>query len=165
VITLVIGGVRSGKSAVAERLAARAGEPVTVVVPASPDADRDFAARIREHQARRPADWRTCECGPALTDALDTIRGPALVDSLGSWVAVSPDLSVDAPALAAALRRRDAPTIVVTEEVGLAVHPPTEAGRRFADTLGEVNLAVADAADEAFLVVAGRVLPLVREVR
>ena len=161
-ITLLLGGMRSGKSAVAERLAARAGEPVTVVVPASPGDDGDFAARIRAHQARRPPSWRTCECGAALPAALDTITGPALVDSLGSWLAASPDLTVDTGALVAALRGRGAPTLVVTEEVGLAVHPPTDAGRRFADALGQLNLAVAAVADEAFLVVAGRVLPLAR---
>ncbi|HEV2309700.1 MAG TPA: bifunctional adenosylcobinamide kinase/adenosylcobinamide-phosphate guanylyltransferase, partial [Acidimicrobiia bacterium] len=112
-IVLVIGGVRSGKSAVAERLAARTGEPVTVVVPASAGEDPDFAARIRAHQARRPPGWPTCECGDALPSALDSIGGPALVDSLGSWVAASPDLTVDTPALLAALRRRAAPTVVV----------------------------------------------------
>ena len=161
-IALVIGGMRSGKSAVAERLAARQGEPVTVVVPASPGDDPDFAVRVRTHQARRPPTWPTCECGHALPAALDTIGGPALVDSLGSWVAASPDLTVDVDALLTALRRRSAATVLVTEEVGLAVHPPTEAGRRFADTLGQLNLAVADVADEALLVVAGRVLPLER---
>ena len=159
-IALVVGGTRSGKSAVAERLAARAGEPVTVVVPAAPGDDADFASRVRAHQARRPTTWRTCECGAALPAALDAVTGPALVDSLGSWVAACPGFVVDIAALVAALRRRGAPTVVVTEEVGLAVHPPTEAGRAFADALGQLNLAVAEAADEAFLVVAGRVLPL-----
>jgi nicotinate-nucleotide--dimethylbenzimidazole phosphoribosyltransferase len=48
----------------------------------------------------------------------------------------------------------------VSEEVGLGVHAPTEVGRRFADALGELNRAVADVADRALLVVAGRVLPL-----
>jgi adenosyl cobinamide kinase/adenosyl cobinamide phosphate guanylyltransferase len=49
--------------------------------------------------------------------------------------------------------------------VGLGVHTPTEAGRRFADALGEINRAVADMADEVLLVVAGRVLPLARAER
>ena len=75
-------------------------------------------------------------------------------------MATSPDLTVDVAGLVAALRRRAEPTVVVTEEVGLSVHPPTEAGRRFADALGQLNLAVADAADQTLLVVAGRVLPL-----
>ena len=48
----------------------------------------------------------------------------------------------------------------MSEEVGLGVHPPTEAGRRFADALGELNRQVAEIADVALLVVAGRALPL-----
>ena len=52
--------------------------------------------------------------------------------------------------------------MVVSEEVGLGVHPPTEVGRRFADALGSLNRAVADVADRVLLVVAGRVLPLDR---
>ncbi len=159
-IVLVIGGTRSGKSAVAERLAARTGDPVTVLAPTSPGDDADLAARVRAHQARRPATWRTCECGAALPAALDAVTGSALVDSLGAWVATSPDLTVDVPGLLAALHRRPALTVVVTEEVGLSVHPATEAGRRFADVLGQLNRAVADAADQTLLVVAGRVLSL-----
>jgi len=50
----------------------------------------------------------------------------------------------------------------VSEEVGLSVHPPTDAGRRFVDALGELNQAVAAVADDVLLVVAGRVLPLER---
>jgi nicotinate-nucleotide--dimethylbenzimidazole phosphoribosyltransferase len=52
--------------------------------------------------------------------------------------------------------------VVVSEEVGLGVHAPSEAGRRFADVLGTLNRAVADVADRVLLVVAGRVLPLDR---
>ena len=52
--------------------------------------------------------------------------------------------------------------MIVSDEVGLGVHPSTEVGRRFRDVLGDVNTAVADAAGEVLLVVAGRVLPLVR---
>ena len=159
-IVLVVGGVRSGKSVLAERLAARAGDPVTVVVPAAFPDDPDLAARVRAHQARRPASWRTCECGAALPETLTALTGPALVDSLGTWVAQRPGFAVDTAALVAALRHRAGPTVVVTEEVGLAVHPPSEAGRRFADTLGALNTAVADVADQALLVVAGRVVRL-----
>ncbi len=68
----------------------------------------------------------------------------------------------DADALCHALAHRDGPTVVVSEEVGLGVHPSTEAGRAFRDVLGDVNRAVADVADEVLLVVAGRVLPLAR---
>jgi adenosyl cobinamide kinase/adenosyl cobinamide phosphate guanylyltransferase len=159
VISLVVGGTRSGKSEVAEQLAARFGEPVTVAVPASAS-DDEFAARIAEHRQRRPAAWQTVECGNELVSAVGDASGTLLIDSLGTWVASAPDFTVDGAGLVAALRARSAPTVVVTEEVGLAVHPTTEVGRRFTDALGALNVAVAAVADEALLVVAGRVLRL-----
>jgi adenosyl cobinamide kinase/adenosyl cobinamide phosphate guanylyltransferase len=73
---------------------------------------------------------------------------------------VSPCLDVDVDALVTALGGRADPTVLVTEEVGLAVHPPTDVGRRFVDVLGDVNAAVAAVADEVLLVVAGRTLRL-----
>jgi adenosylcobinamide kinase/adenosylcobinamide-phosphate guanylyltransferase len=162
VIILVIGGTRSGKSRVGEGRAADLGEPVTVLIPGSPDdrADDDFEARIRDHRARRPASWTTVECGADLAGALDAARGTVLVDSLGTWVGSSPCLAVDGDALVAALDRRRDPTVLVTEEVGLAVHPPTDVGRRFVDSVGELNEQIARIADEVLLVVAGRTLRL-----
>ncbi len=158
-ITLVIGGTRSGKSEVAEGIAARLGEPVTVIVPADA-VDDEHAARIAVHRGRRPASWLTVECGPELVGALDAAEGTALVDSLGTWLSVSADLDVGVDELIGALQRRAAPTVVVTEEVGLAVHPPTDVGRRFVDALGALNTAVARVADDVRLVVAGRSLRL-----
>jgi adenosyl cobinamide kinase/adenosyl cobinamide phosphate guanylyltransferase len=159
VIVVVLGGIRSGKSDLGEQIARRLGEPVTVVVPARPE-DPDFASRVRVHQARRPPSWATLECGPDLPAALTSVRGTALVDSLGSWVAAAPDFGADPTPLLDAVRRRDASTVFVSEEVGLSVHPPTELGRRFADTLGALNTAVAAIADRVLLCVAGRVVPL-----
>jgi adenosyl cobinamide kinase/adenosyl cobinamide phosphate guanylyltransferase len=86
--------------------------------------------------------------------------GTVLLDALGPWVAGHDRFAVDVHALLDALSHRSGDTIVVSEEVGLGVHPSTEAGRQFRDALGDVNRAVADVADEVFLVVAGRVLPL-----
>ena len=159
-ITLVIGGTRSGKSEVGERLAAKeaGGAPVSVVVPAVPG-DDDFAARIAEHRARRTDEWPTVECGASLVGALQELEGTVLVDSLGSWVATAGD-GASAPALVEALIKRAAPTVVITEEVGLSVHAPTEVGRRFVDALGALNTAVAAVADEVVLVVAGHVVKL-----
>ena len=163
-ITLVLGGTRSGKSEVAESLAADAAERVTYVATGSPS-DASMAARIAAHRARRPAGWTTVEATTDLPEMLTTVDGPAIVDSLGAWVAAHADLAPDVAGLCRALAGRIAETIVVSEEVGLGVHAPTEAGRRFADALGELNRAVADMADEVLLVVAGRVLPLVRAER
>jgi adenosyl cobinamide kinase/adenosyl cobinamide phosphate guanylyltransferase len=164
VITLVLGGARSGKSAVAERLVAGLTDDaaVTYVATAVVDpADADFARRVAQHRARRPPAWTTVESGADLPAVLADLEGPALVDSLGTWVAAC-DGDADPDALCDALRNRRGPTVVVSEEVGLGVHPSTEAGRRFRDELGVVNAAVADVAGDVWLVVAGRLLPLAR---
>jgi adenosylcobinamide kinase/adenosylcobinamide-phosphate guanylyltransferase len=158
-LLLVVGGTRSGKSEVAERAAARLGEPVTVVVPAVVR-DPEFAARVAAHRERRPASWTTLECGDDVVPAVAAARGTVLLDSLGTWVAGADEFAVDGDALVDALRRRDGSTVVVAEEVGLSVHAPTDVGRHFADALGAVNAKVAAAADRVVLVVAGRAVEL-----
>ncbi|HMF83983.1 MAG TPA: bifunctional adenosylcobinamide kinase/adenosylcobinamide-phosphate guanylyltransferase [Acidimicrobiia bacterium] len=159
-IALVLGGARSGKSGHAEHLAASLPEPVSYVATASVDGDDDLAARIAAHRARRPASWTTIESGPDLPALLAATAGTVLLDALGPWLAAAPDLAVDAGALCDALMTRAGDTVVVSEEVGLGVHPATAAGRRFRDALGELNQAVAAVAGEVVLVVAGRALRL-----
>lgn len=163
-ITLVLGGARSGKSAVAERLATRTGDAVTYIATGVVAADDDdMAARVAAHRARRPRSWSTLE--PASGDlprALAAARGTVLVDSLGTWVASHADFAVDSRSLCEAMRARTGDTIVVSDEVGLGVHPSTAVGRRFRDALGDANQAVAAIADRVLLVVAGRILPVGR---
>lgn len=164
-VTLVLGGTRSGKSAVAERiiadLAVDEGIPVTYVATATV-ADQDMERRVAAHRARRPPTWTTVEVrdGVELPALVSRLGGGVIIDSLGTWVASTPDLDVDEHALAHALRTRVGPTVVVSDEVGLAVHPPTSVGRVFVDTLGRLNQAVAAVADRVLLVVAGRTLEL-----
>lgn len=158
-VTLVLGGARSGKSAVAER---RAGTgPVTYVATgdAAPG-DVDMAARIAAHRDRRPASWTTVEADDVAAAVDGAKRGTVLVDSLTTWVARAPGFSVDVEGLCRALSARAGDVVLVSDEVGLGVHPSTEAGRAFRDALGLVNQAVAATADEVVLVVAGRVLAL-----
>ncbi|HEU5084396.1 MAG TPA: bifunctional adenosylcobinamide kinase/adenosylcobinamide-phosphate guanylyltransferase [Acidimicrobiales bacterium] len=165
-IVLVLGGTRSGKSAVAEAMAARlagTGGEVTYVATARLDpSDADHAARIDAHRRRRPEHWTTVECAEpgALPPALRDADGVVLLDSLGTWVAGHPDLDPDPVPLVDALRARSGTTVVVSEEVGLALHATTDVGRRFVDALGEVNRAVSAVADHAVLVVAGRAIEL-----
>jgi adenosyl cobinamide kinase/adenosyl cobinamide phosphate guanylyltransferase len=160
VITLVLGGARSGKSELAERIAASLAPPVHYLATAVVGADADFAARIERHRQRRPATWVTTEVGADLPQVLGSENGTTLVDSLGTWVAASLNFEVDAAALCRALQKRSGDTILVSEEVGLGVHPSTEVGGRFRDALGELNRAVAETADEVLLVIAGRALRL-----
>lgn len=168
-VTFLLGGARSGKSAVAERLAAAAAPPVTYVATLDLGADEaagdaDLAVRVASHRARRPSAWRTVEPAVWRVDGLPAclraITGTVLLDALGPWVASAAGFAVDVGGLCAAVRERPGDTIVVSEEVGLGVHPATEAGRRFRDALGELNQAVAAVADRVLLVVAGRLLPL-----
>jgi adenosyl cobinamide kinase/adenosyl cobinamide phosphate guanylyltransferase len=161
VITLVLGGARSGKSAAAERLASRLPSPVTYVATAEVT-DTGMAERVAAHRARRPREWTTVEAGVELPEVLQRVRGSVLVDSLGAWVARGPDFAVDVDALCSSLCARAGDTVLVSEEVGLGVHPATAIGRQFRDALGLLNQAVAAQADDAWLVVAGRILPLER---
>lgn len=161
-LTLVLGGARSGKSSVAERLAGRLADRVTYLATGVAT-DPDMAARIAAHRERRPSSWATVEAtGPELAPVLREIEGVVLLDALGTWLASDPQLEVDAGALCEALQRRSGPTVVVSDEVGLGVHPASDVGRRFRDALGTLNQQVAAVADEVVLVVAGRVLPLDR---
>lgn len=159
-ITLILGGARSGKSAVAESIASGLPSPVTYIATLQVGDDADLAARVEQHRARRPPAWRTVQSGPDLAAVLSEVVGSVLVDSLGPWVSAAPRMTVDVEELCAALADRSGDTVVVSEEVGLSVHPSTESGRLFGDTLGRLNQAVAARADDVRLVVAGCVLHL-----
>lgn len=172
VIVLVLGGARSGKSDLAERWAARCPAPVTYVATGWVSDDA-MASRIEAHRRRRPAGWHTIETAPAggsvpggepaaegLVAVLRRTEGTVLLDALGTWLAGHADFVVDADALCAALLERSGDTIVVSDEVGLSVHPERELGVRFRDALGSLNRAVAAVADRSVLVVAGRALEL-----
>ena len=162
-IVLVLGGARSGKSAEAERVVTTlAGSRViTYVATALLDTeDPSLAERVAAHRARRPPTWLTVDAGSNLPAVLRAATGPVLLDSLGPWVAGGHPSPPDAAALVAAITERDGDTVVVSDEVGLAVHPTSESGRWFVDAVGMLNQAVAAVAGEVRLVVAGRVLVL-----
>ncbi len=164
VIMLVLGGARSGKSRHAEQLVARsvAARHVRRHGCRRRGGRRPSRRGCAAHRARRDPAWTTIEAGADLAAALRTVAGSVLVDSLGTWVAAHDDFAVDVDELCKALCARDGDTVVVSEEVGLGVHPSSAVGQRFRDVLGEVNAAVADIADDVLLVIAGRVLPLER---
>ena len=162
-ITLVLGGASSGKSSIAEGLVSNLDLPITYVATGVAT-DDDMAARIRVHQQRRPATWKLIEAtGPELMDVLRDIEGSVLLDALGTWVA-SYELfdGAEVTRLCEVLANRNGDTVVVTEEVGMGVHPSYEAGRRFRDDLGRLNTAVSGIATDVLLVIAGRILPLER---
>jgi adenosylcobinamide kinase/adenosylcobinamide-phosphate guanylyltransferase len=160
-VVLVLGGARSGKSEIAERLLGDGAATYIATGPA-PDAavDPSWAERVERHRARRLESWQTVEVRADLPAVLRSTGGAVLVDSLGTWVADADGFSVDVVGLCDALTDRRGRTVLVSDEVGLGVHPPTEVGVAFRDALGDLNRAVAAVADEVLLVVAGRVLTL-----
>jgi adenosyl cobinamide kinase/adenosyl cobinamide phosphate guanylyltransferase len=167
-MTVLLGGARSGKSELSSRLASSADRPVVVVVTAEPR-DEEMAERIRRHRGARPSAWTTVEAPLHLAEAIGGVALDAfvLLDCLTLWVsnAIEANLSdeqiVDeAREIASALAKRDAPAVVVTNEVGLGIVPINALARRYRDTLGRVNATFVADADRAYLVVAGRALPL-----
>jgi adenosyl cobinamide kinase/adenosyl cobinamide phosphate guanylyltransferase len=158
VSALVLGGVSSGKSAFAESLLP-ATEPVTYYATLDPSAE-GVSERIDRHRARRPAQWVTVECGVDLPARLAEGTGAALIDSLGTWVSCFSQAKADVGALTTALGSYLGPVIVVGEEVGLSLLPPTAIGIAFQEAMGRLNQEIAAIADRVFLVVAGRALVL-----
>jgi adenosylcobinamide kinase / adenosylcobinamide-phosphate guanylyltransferase len=167
-LTFLLGGARSGKSRLATELASSWGGAVTVVATGEAR-DDEMAQRIRAHRAERPSEWQTVEEPLELQVALAAVPedAAAIVDCLSLWVAnlvergdEDEQVETRSERVVAVAQARTSPTIVVSNEVGLGVVPPTPLGRRYRDLLGRVNAQWAAAADEAAFVVAGRRLPL-----
>ena len=170
--TLVLGGVRSGKSRFAvDAHAAR--ERVTFIATAFAG-DGDMRERIERHRRDRPSHWPTVEAPYELVASLREafVGGDAIiVDCLTVWVANlmlrgDPDDHVlkQVDELAALLASHPGDVMLVSNEVGLGVHPSSEAGRHFRDLLGSVNQRIAAGADRVVLMIAGQPL-IVKDVR
>jgi adenosylcobinamide kinase / adenosylcobinamide-phosphate guanylyltransferase len=166
---LVLGGARSGKSRYAVGLG-RSWPGRVAFVATAEGRDAVLAARIARHRAERPAGWATLEepldllaaCRDAVSQA-DLV----VVDCLTLWVA-NRMLGGDSDAailggaedLAHFMDERRAALILISNEVGEGVHPPTADGLRYRDLMGQVNQRAAAAADRVTLMVAGIAVPI-----
>jgi adenosylcobinamide kinase/adenosylcobinamide-phosphate guanylyltransferase len=168
-LTFVTGGARSGKSGYALGLAAAAGTPVALIATAEAR-DDEMRERIEAHRRERPAGWRTIEEPLDLAAALQALASDefAIVDCLSLWVAnlldqLDPAAIEQRAAEAAGLAARHAGgCVAVSNEVGMGIVPLNALARSYRDIIGRVNAIWAEAADDAFLAVAGRVLRLER---
>lgn len=159
---LVTGGVRSGKSAIAEERTLGFGAPATYIATAQA-LDDEMAERIARHQARRGPEWRTVSEPLDLPAAIAASDGtPRLVDCLTLWLTnlmlAERDWRAETERLTATLARQSAPVVLVSNEVGLGIVPDNALARRFRDAAGLMNQDVAKVADEVILAIAG--LPL-----
>lgn len=171
--TLVLGGIRSGKSRWAEDAIVNAlppDQPVRYLAAGALNgSDPDWSARIASHRARRPAHWTTEETGDVTGVLRRPPAVPTLVDDMGSWLTGALDRhngwdggSVDEPVeqLLDAVGAYGSTLVLVSPEVGLTVVPATASGRRFADELGSLNQRMAVLCERVVLVVAGQPLTI-----
>ena len=167
-LELITGPARSGKSRWAEVRAARSGKPVHYLAtgPQLPD-DPAWQERLRRHRQRRPPHWVLHEVGLHLCPALAVLSTAdvALVDSLGTWVSAGLGLTASdwleqTTLLLSTLERCRAEVLLVSEQVGWGVVPPTAIGGLFRDRLGSLEDQLSVGCDHLWLVVAGRALDL-----
>ena len=178
-LVLICGASRSGKSRWAESLASTSAQPVVYLATAAsrPD-DPGWSQRLDLHRQRRPADWGLIETGAALSAALAALtaglermddadrQAPLLlIDSLGTWLTHHLEVPTAAwEAIQAELLHElatyPAPVLLVCEEVGWGVVPPTAVGGLFRDRMGSLQQRLMQQAMDSWLVVAGRALNL-----
>ena len=175
-LTFIVGGARSGKSTRAEQLAARGGR--VLYVATAEGRDEEMRSRIAAHRAARPEHWDTLEEPLDPAGALRSVHhryDTVLIDCLTLWVsnllldrqpgsASEADLEelilISTRELLDVCAGSRANWIVVSNEVGLGVVPPSPLGRAYRDALGRVNQLVAAQANEVYLMVAGLPLPV-----
>lgn len=183
--TLVLGGIRSGKSIFAEQIAAMAGPHVLYVATAEPS-DAEMEHRIRRHRERRPEGWGLLEAPRDFAAGLQSSAGrwdAVLVNSISGWLSnllyqklaaggvlsdeepardLAESIETEASATVAGLmawqQQSTTPLILVSDEAGLGLVSPHPAGRFYQDLLGTTNQALAAAADRVYFIAAG--LPL-----
>lgn len=167
-LTVLLGGARSGKSALALRRAEATGAPVVFVATAEA-LDAEMEERIARHRAERNPAWTTVEEPLEMARAIAEApaRACVVLDCLSLWVANlvqaglgEEEIAVRAAEAAGLAAGRAGPALAVSNEVGMGVVPEYELGRRYRDLLGRVNAVWAERAEEALLVVAGRTLAL-----
>ncbi|MCS9377236.1 bifunctional adenosylcobinamide kinase/adenosylcobinamide-phosphate guanylyltransferase [Pseudomonas aeruginosa] len=165
---LILGGARSGKSRLAERLAAESGLAVSYIATAQAG-DGEMGRRIAEHRARRPAHWRTLEEPLALAATLRSEAEPGrclLVDCLTLWLTnlllCDDPLRLDGEreALLECLGALPGRIILVSNETGLGVVPLGELSRRYVDGAGWLHQAIAERCERVTFTVAGLPMPL-----
>ena len=173
--TLVLGGVKSGKSrwaeaALAESLATD--QPVHYLATGKAgDSDPAWRQRVAEHRDRRPRQWCTVETDDVAGQLRRSPDTATLVDDIGGWLAATLDrrqawdgrsVAADLDELTSAISDFSSPLVLVSPEVGLTVHGTTASARRFTDELGSLNQRLAALCEQVVLVVAGQPLSIKR---
>jgi adenosylcobinamide kinase/adenosylcobinamide-phosphate guanylyltransferase len=164
---LILGGVRSGKSRLAEQHALASGLQVVYVATAQAR-DAEMQRRVAEHQARRPESWLSIEAGQNLAEVLQreaSAQRCVLVDCVTLWLtqllcdATEQDLRRECSALLEVLPHLRGQIILVSNETNMGVVPMGELSRRYCDEAGRLHQQMSALCERVILMVAG--LPLV----
>lgn len=163
-LIFITGGSRSGKSKFAVRLAKQLTNKVTFVATGIP-MDGEMRERIRQHQKDRPGHWKVVEeeknlllplsrfdtsCELVIIDCLSFLISNLLIDG-----AKEKDIIYQVRKITDMAHHSSSIFIIVSNEVGSGVVPPTNLGRRFRDICGRANQIVAKRAQEVYLMVSG----------
>jgi adenosylcobinamide kinase/adenosylcobinamide-phosphate guanylyltransferase len=164
-LVLVGGGVRSGKSSFAARIAKERADRRGFLATARPY-DDDMRARVARHVADRGKDFETVEEPVDVPGALRKMeQSVVVIDCLTLWLSqildrTNDEILASVDQLVTVAKERSGETIVVTNEVGMSLHAETPLGRRFQDLAGWAHQRIARSADEIHLAVLGTVLRL-----
>lgn len=166
---LVLGGVRSGKSSYAVKLAKNFGKNVTFVATATV-MDKEMKERIKLHQANRPKTWKLIEEEKDIAAALTKVNKNTqvvLIDCLGLLISnlLADDLEDKKiekmiKKIISAMKKSKQVIITVSNEVGSGIVPGNHLARRFRDLLGMTNQMIAKEADEVILMCSGIALKI-----
>jgi adenosylcobinamide kinase/adenosylcobinamide-phosphate guanylyltransferase len=172
-LTMLLGGARSGKSALAVRLMRAAPGDVAMIVTAE-GGDDEMVERIRQHRSTRPSEWLVVEEPTELLAAGKDVDDEAglIIDCLTLWVSNLMGVGLDqreilerARHVSEWARGRAGQTLVVSNEVGSGIVPDNALARRYRDLLGSVNSLFAGASHAVFMTVAGGVVRVEPELR
>lgn len=162
-LELILGGARSGKSRLAEKLADESGLEVVYIATSQP-LDGEMNERVAQHRARRPALWALVEEPLALARVLQEQAASGrclLVDCLTLWLTNllmledAQRLNAEREALLACVERLPGRILLVSNETGLGVVPLGELTRRYVDEAGWLHQALAERSQRVLFTVAG----------
>jgi len=168
-VTFVLGGVRSGKSRYAQRIASRYRNVVFIATATASDAEME--ERIERHRRNRPTEWQTLEVPIELDAAISTLHENteiAVVDCLTLYISnlmthtrgEVAEIEAHTNRVYRALENARNPIVLVSNEVGSGLHPLTQSGRLYCDLLGELNQQVAQLAEAVIFMKAGIPVPI-----
>jgi len=176
-LILVTGGARSGKSTFAEETVAKFGENILYIATSIPF-DDEMKLRIKLHREQRPASWETIEAyrdidtkisqkvrgkSGVMLDCITIMVSNLMLEKAMDWEGITVneialievEIKAEINKLIAFIEACEIPFVIVTNELGMGVVPPTVLGRVVRDVAGRANQALAKAADEVHLCVSG----------